>query len=128
MPLIALSDMSPEPLSMIFIQFVMYSVVQRSVDCTLAVTEVLNLLLNLIDSALSISLVKLTFCVSCESCESCGSCVSCVSCVAGRYEKSENSSNVSKLPEFHRFEDKPSKSAIINCILIPSDASDAVRS
>jgi len=114
--LIASSDKTPGLSSMIFIRFVMYSVVRSSVGWKHTVVEVLNLLLNVIDSALSILSVKLT------------SCVSCVSCVAGRAAKSEHSCNVSDLPGVDWFEDKPSKSTTVRCVSIPSDACDALRS
>ena len=78
--------------------------------------EVFNLLLNIIDSAQSILSIKLT------------SCVSCVSCVAGRALKLEDSWDVSEPPAIGWFEDEPSESAIVRCILIASDACDAVRS
>jgi hypothetical protein len=87
-----------------------------------AVAEVLNLWLNLIDSALSIWSVKLT------SCASCASCVPCVLCVVGRAVNLEDSCDVSEPPAVHGFEDKPSKSAIVRCKSIASDACDAVRS
>jgi len=80
------------------------------------VVEVLNLLLNLIDLALSILSVKLTLYVS------------CMLCVAGRAVKSEDSCDVSEPPAVHWFEDKPSESAIVRCVSIVSDACDAVRS
>ena len=79
----------------------------------------LNLLLNLIDSALSILSVKLTSCVLC---------VLCVLCIAGRAAKSEDPCDTSEPPAVHWFEDKPSESAIVCCVSIASDAGDAVRS
>jgi len=114
--LIAWSDTTPGPSSMTFIQFVTYSVVLSSVGWKPAVVEVLNLLLNLIDSALSILLVKLT------------SCELCMSCVAGRAAKSEDFCDASKLPAVHWFKDKPSESVIACCVSITSDACHSVRS
>ena len=61
--LIAWSYKTPGPSWMIFIWFVMYSVVRSSVGWKPAVVEVSNLLLNLIDSAVLILSVKLTLCV-----------------------------------------------------------------
>jgi len=49
---------------MIFIQSVMYCVVRSTVGWKPVVVEVSNLLLNLIESALSILSVKLAACVS----------------------------------------------------------------
>jgi len=79
--LIAWLDRSPGPSLMTFIQFVMYSAVRSSVGWKPVVAEVLNLLVNLIDSASSILSLKLTSCICCVSCMSCMSCVSCVSCM-----------------------------------------------
>jgi len=116
------------------IRFVSYSVVRSSVGWKPEVAEVLNLLLNLIDWALSILSVKLTSCASCVSCVLSVSCVSCIlgvlcmSCVAGRAPKSDDSCDIAKPPAVHWFEDKSSKSAIVHCISIASDACDALRS
>ena len=77
--------------------------------------EVLNLLLNLLVSALSILSVKLT------------SCVSCVSCVAGRAVKSEDSCDVFEPLAVHWFKDEPSQSAMVRCVSIASDACDTIR-
>ena len=63
--LIAWSDKTPGLSSMMFIRVVMYSVVRSSVGWKPTVVEVINLLLVLIDSALSILSVKLRSCVSC---------------------------------------------------------------
>jgi len=80
------------------------------------VVEVLNLLLNLIDLALSILSVKLT------------SCVSCMLCVAGGAVKSEDSCDASGPPAVHWRKDKPSESAMVCSVSIASDACDTVRS
>jgi len=78
--------------------------------------EFLNLVLNVIHSALSILSLQLT------------SCVLCTSCTAGWAAKSEVSCDASDLPAVHCFEDTPSISAIVRCISIPSNGCDAVRS
>jgi len=101
---------------MIFIWYLMNSVMRTAVGWKPVVVEVLNLLLNLIDSALPILSVKLT------------SCVSCVLCVGGRAVKSEDSCDVSEPPAVHWFDNKPIESAIVRCVSIASNACDAVRS
>jgi hypothetical protein len=42
--------------------------------------------------------------------------------------KSEDSCDVSEPPAVHWFDDEPSESAMVRCVLIASDACDAVRS
>jgi len=113
--LTAWSDKTAGPLWMIFIQFVMYSVVRSSGVWKPTVVDVIKLLENQIDSAFSILLAKLT------------SCVSRMSCVAGRAEKSEDSCYVSEPPAVTWFEDKSSEFAIVRCVPIASDACDAIR-
>jgi len=120
--LIAWSGKCPGLPSMTFIWFVTYSVERSSVLWKPVVAEVLNLLLNLIDSALSFLSVKLTSYVSCRAC------VSCVPWVARRATKSEDWGDACERPAVHWFEDKPSQSAIVCCVSIASDAGDAVRS
>jgi len=101
--LITRSDNTPGLSSMTFIWFVMYSVVRCSVGGNLAVAEVFNLLLNLIESAVSNLSVKLKLYVS------------CVLWVAEKAAKSEDSSSASKPLAFHWFEDIPSESSIVCC-------------
>ena len=109
----AWSDRCPGPSSITFFHFVTYSAVQSSPGSKLAAVKVVNLLLNLIDSALLILSLKLT---------------SCASCVAGRGAKSEDACDVSELAALHWFEGKPSESAIVLCFSIASDAYEAIRS
>jgi len=60
---IAWSDKTPGPLLITFSRFVTYSVVRSSVGWKTVVVEILHLLLDLIDSALSILSVNLTSCL-----------------------------------------------------------------
>jgi len=119
--LIGWSDNSLGPLWMTFIWFVTYSVVRCSVGWKPPVVDVLNLLLNLIRSPWSMWSVKLT------SSTSCAPCVSCMSCIAGRAAKSEHSCDVSESPAVHRLQDTPSTVAIVRCVVVASDAFEAVR-
>jgi len=114
--LIALSDKTPGTSLMIFIQFVTDSVLRSSVGWKPTVVEVLDLLPDRIDWALSILSVNLT------------SSVSCISFVAGRAAKSEDSCDASEPPAVHWLEDTSSESSFVRCVSITSDARDAIRS
>lgn len=98
---------------------------QCSVDWKAAVAEVLNLLQKLIDSAMSIFLVKLTFWVRMVWWVMW---VLWVSCIAGRATKSEDLCDGFKPTPVHWLDDKPNKWDVVHCISITSDASAAVRS
>jgi len=87
--LIAWSGNCPGPLLITIIRFVTHAVVGSSVGWKPAVAEVLNWLLYLIDSAMSIVSVKLT------------SCMSRVLCVAGSAAKSEDLCDASEPPAVH---------------------------
>jgi hypothetical protein len=97
MQLIAWADQSPGLPSMAFIQFRMYSVVTRSVGWKPVVADVLNQLLNLIGSALSILSVKVrSFALCTESLLS-------MSWLARRAAKSEDLCSVSQQPAVNWF-------------------------
>jgi len=51
-----------------------------------------------------------------------------MSCTAGRAVRLGDSCDVSEAPAVHWVKAKPSESAIVRCVLIASDGSDAVRS
>jgi len=115
--LIAWADSSPGTSSITIIQFGTYSVVRSSVGWKTMVADVINLLLNLTDSALSMLTVTLPCCASCAF---------CVLSAAGWATKFEDRCDVSKPPAFHWFEDTPSKLTAMSCVWIASNACDAV--
>ena len=84
--------------------------------------EVLNLLQNVIYSALYILFVRLTFWASCAAC------MSSMSYIAARATKLEHLCNISELLAVHWLQDKSCVSARVHCVSTALATCEAVRS